>query len=313
VSSLVLVTGASGVLGSKTLAGLRRGGWRVRALAHRRSVEGADELAWGSLTDAQSLAAATEGAAVVLHLAAITHSRRASAYEEINVAGTRSLLRAAARSGVERFVYVSTRAIGPGGGAYSRSKADAERLVQESGLDATVVRLPEVYGGGGKEGLDRIMELARAGRPIPLVGDGAELVCPIHIDDAVAALVAALPRGVSSGKTYVLAGECVPLDEFVRTCAEAFSTTSRQLHVPVPLVAVLAQLSRFLPLPLYPDQLARLRSAKPPPTPEAGAELGFHPRPLRKGVASCAPQNGLRRELEPAADSSGDRRADRGA
>jgi hypothetical protein len=42
--------------------------------------------------------------------------------------------------------------------------------------------------------------------------------------------------------------------------------------------------ARFLPLPFYPDQLARLRAPKPPPSPEAAADLGFAPRPLREGL-----------------------------
>ena len=55
---------------------------------------------------------------------------------------------------------------------------------------------------------------------------------------------------------------------------------SRIVHVPEPLVRAAAAAARVLPLPLYPDQPARLRAERPPPTPEAEADLGFRPRPF---------------------------------
>jgi nucleoside-diphosphate-sugar epimerase len=283
----VLVTGAAGALGTRLLPVLRERGWRMRALVHRRPVEGADERARGDLADIGALHAAANGAEIVVHLAALTHARREGDYRTVNVAGTERLLRAAASAGVRRFVHVSTRAISPAGGGYSRSKLDAERLVEEAALEAVIVRLPEVYGAGGREGIDDILARARRGRPIPVVGKGDDLLCPVHVDDAVAALAAAVEAPGAAGNTYTLAGECRSARDVAAACAAIGGAGSRLVHVPRALVSAAALAANVLPLPLYPDQPARLRAPKPPPSPEAGDDLGFRSRPLDEGLRAA--------------------------
>ena len=288
MSRTVLVTGAAGLLGGAVLARLADAGWRTRGLAHSRPVEGADEVVWGELEDPHSLREACDGATAVLHLAARTHARRALDYRRTNVDGTERLLDSAAATGVERFVHVSTRALSPDGGAYSVSKLEAEALVRDAALDRVIVRLPEVYGSGGREGIDDMLARANAGRAIPVVGRGREVLCPVHIDDAAGALVAALSSPAAAGRTYTLAGECMSQMEVARTCAAAFGGRSRIVRVPVPVVAAAGALGRFLPLPVYPDQLARLRADKPGASSEAAADLGFRPKPLRAGLSLMA-------------------------
>jgi nucleoside-diphosphate-sugar epimerase len=284
-SRTLLVTGASGDLGRAVLARLADH-WTVRALVHRRPVPAADEQCAGSLADPTALRAATDGADAVLHLAAVTHARSSRAYEEVNVHGTRRLLEACQRQGVARFVHVSTRALSPDGGHYSVSKLRAEAAVRGSGVASVIVRLPEVYGGGGREGVDRIIQQARADAAILLVGRGDDIVCPIAVDDAVLALVAALDAPAAIGHTYTLAGTCIPMREFAHECRKAFGTSSRIVGVPITAVRLLAAAGRVLPLPVYPDQLARLRAAKPAPSAEAADDLGFAPRSLRHGLAA---------------------------
>jgi nucleoside-diphosphate-sugar epimerase len=289
LSDLVLVTGGSGVLGRRVMERLRSEQWRTRALVHHTPVHQADESVSGDLSRAETLAPAVAGVTHVLHLAAVTHARTARQYDDANVTGTRNLLAAATHAGVARFVHVSTRAIDERGGAYSRSKAEAERLVRDGAPRSTIVRLPEVYGGDGKEGLDKMIASARQGRPIPIVGRGGEPVCPVHIDDTVTTLVRSLSAGAAEGRTYTLAGECLTMLEFAHVCLRVFDSSSRVLRVPVPVVAGLAFAGRFLPLPIYPDQLARLRAPKPAPSPEAAADLDFRPRALEEGLRSLHP------------------------
>jgi 2-alkyl-3-oxoalkanoate reductase len=286
VAAPILVTGASGAIGSRVVEELRRKGWPVRCLVRRRPVENADDLVRGDLGDGSTLDAAVHGAAVVLHLAAVTHARRSRDYIETNLVGTRRLLEAAARHGVRRFVHGSTRSISEAGGAYSVSKRLAEQAVRAAPVEHTIVRLSEMYGGAGSEGIDRIVSRARRGMAIPIVGDGADRVCPMHVDDAVAALAGAVAAPVASGRTYALGGECLTIREFAEACARAFSSESRVRPVPVAAVMALGLLGRVLPLPIYPDQLARLRAEKAPVSPQAESELGFRTRPLTEGLAS---------------------------
>jgi NADH dehydrogenase len=289
VAAPILVTGASSAIGTRVVEQLRARDRPVRCLVRRRPVANADECVKGDLGDGASLDAAVQGAAVVLHLAAVTHTRRPRDYVETNVLGTQRLLDAAARHSVRRFVHVSTRAVSETGGAYSRSKLQAERAVAAAPVEHTIVRLSEMYGGAGTEGIDDIVARARRGAAIPIVGDGAERVCPMHVDDAVAALVGAVAAPDAGGHTYTLGGACMSIREFAQACARAFSTASRPRSVPVTAVAALGLLGRVLPLPIYPDQLARLRAEdKPQPSPEAEQELGFRTRPLAEGLTALS-------------------------
>ena len=223
-----------------------------------------------------------------MHLAAVTHARASRRYDEVNAEGTANVVRAAQACGVERLLLVSTRAISAAGGGYSRSKLRAEEHVRGSGLGWTIVRLPEVYGAGGDEGVDRMIQLARRGRRVPLVGAGEDVLCPAHVDDVVPALARALETPLALGKTYTLAGPCVTARELAVLAGASFGSPTRLVSVPVAMVAAAARLSRVLPLPVYPDQLERLRSVKPPGSVEAGRELAFAPRSLREGLAQLA-------------------------
>ena len=161
-------------------------------------------------------------------------------------------------------------------------------LVRDTGLEWTIVRLPEIYGGGGREGLDRIVELARNGKPIPIAGAGEDEVCPLYIGDAIDGLAGALEEDAAIHKTYTLGGDCISIGQFVAACRRAFSNQSPVVSIPNGIVAVASLAARIFPLPIYPDQLARLRAAKPRPSNEAPAELGFTVRPLADGLRASA-------------------------
>jgi nucleoside-diphosphate-sugar epimerase len=283
-SRVAFVTGAAGSVGTRVVTALGEADWRTRALVHRRAVPCADEQVAGGLADSQALRKGATGADVVLHLAALTHARRPAAYHAVNVDGTAGLLAAARAAAVGRFVHVSTRAVSAEGGAYSRSKLAAEEVVRGAGIEHVIVRLPEVYGAGGSEGIDQMLEKAGRGAAIAVVGRGADVLCPVHVDDVVAALVASLSSVAAANRTYTLAGECRPTEEVARACARAADGTSRVVHAPVAAVRIASIAARVLPLPLYPDQLARLRAAKPALTPDAREDLGFRPRPLEDGL-----------------------------
>jgi nucleoside-diphosphate-sugar epimerase len=289
---LLLLTGAAGRLGARLLPLLRERGWSVRCLVHARPVAGADELVPGDLRTGEGLDRALEGAVAVANLAAVTHARRPGAYTAVNAGGAGTLASAARRHGIARFLQVSTRAIDPAGGAYSRSKLAGERLVAASGVPFVIVRLPEVLGLGSREGVDSIVERARRNRPIPLVGDGRDELRPVPAADVSRALATALEAPAVEGRTFTLAGEPVSARAFARACVTAFDSSSRIVPVPAPVVAGLALLGHVLPVPVYPDQLKRLRSAKPPPSSGARAELGFDPPALASALAEAATREG---------------------
>jgi nucleoside-diphosphate-sugar epimerase len=283
----VLLTGAAGRLGSRLVPALQGAGWRVRALAHHRPAPGADESVPGDLLVPESLAAAVTGVQAVVHAAAVTHSRRGRRYAEVNVGGTRALVTAASAGRVERFVHISSHAIGVGGGPYSDSKREAEDVVRSGGVPFTILRLPEVYGAGG-EGIDRMIAAARAGRPLPVIGTGDFELRPVHVDDAIDVVARALEAPAAANKTYTLGGPSLTLREAADVCRRLSGGRSRIVSVPEGVLRAATALSRLLPLPVYPDQFDRLRAPRPAPSPDARAELDFAPAPLaeRLGVDS---------------------------
>lgn len=277
----VLLTGASGTVGRRLLPALTKDfRFEVRVLVHEKAVPSAHVLYRGNLGDGSGLEAAATGADAILHLGGVTHARRASRYRVVNAEGTHRLVAAARRGGVRRFVLVSTRAIDARGGAYSRSKLEAERVVRDARRDAVIVRLPELYGAGGAEGLDDILRRARRGAPIPVVGSGTQEIRPAFVEDVIAPLVKALESPTARGKTYTLAGDATTVARFAHACIAAFESSSRVVRLPLAAVAGAGHAARVLPLPIYPDQLPRLLSPKPGPSPEAEHDLGFAPRPV---------------------------------
>jgi hypothetical protein len=80
------------------------------------------------------------------------------------------------------------------------------------------------------------------------------------------------------------------MQEFATLAAVTFGQRARVVHVPVPVVAVLAKAARLLPVSLYPDQLDRLRAPKPPLSPDAELDLAFRARPLTDGLKEAVAQ-----------------------
>jgi nucleoside-diphosphate-sugar epimerase len=219
-----------------------------------------------------------------MHGAAVTHARRARSYREVNVDGTQHIVKAAAAAGVERFVLLSSRTAGPASGWYGESKLAAEHVVAAAPFRWTILRLAEIYGTGSREGVDDIVDRARAGRVIVLPGGGESEVCPLHADDAARACAHALDAEGALGQTIVLGGGCLTLRELAARCIELAGSRSRTVNVPWGVLGVAAFAARALPLPLYPDQVARLRAEKRKPSPTALADLGVTPRELADGL-----------------------------
>lgn len=164
----ILVTGATGKVGSRLAKRLAQRGNQVRALV-RDAARGADlraagvELAVGDLLEPSTLDAAVREVDAVVHCAAFFRGATAEQAHAVNDLGTQHLAHTTRAAGVARFVFTSTGLVyGPTGGrlaseddacapsaAYPVSKLAAERfLLGLEGLDVHVIRLPFVYGDG---------------------------------------------------------------------------------------------------------------------------------------------------------------------
>ena len=216
----VLVTGATGFVGSHLTEALRRRGDDVTALA--RSASKAAALAPlgvrvvpGDLHDRAALQRAVEGQEVVYHVAGVVAARSEADFLAANRDGTRHVTEAAERAGVGRLVLVSSMAAAgptikgrPLRGdelprpvtQYGRSKLAAEGVVTGSRLAWTIVRPPMVYGPRDQEVL-KVFRLARVGLA-PVLGDGMQELSAVHGADLADALVAAGTTAAAVGHTY---------------------------------------------------------------------------------------------------------------
>jgi len=182
------VTGGTGFVGSHLIDAALAAGHSVLALT-RRPQQSRPGLSWieGSLSDTANLKRLIDETDAVIHVAGVLKAGDAAGFEQGNVSGTLAVLAAATAGGTTRFVHVSSLAARePQLSLYGASKAQAERLVEESGLDWIIVRPPAVYGPGDKETLD-LFKMAKRGQ---IYMPPAGRLSLIHVDDLARLLLA---------------------------------------------------------------------------------------------------------------------------
>jgi nucleoside-diphosphate-sugar epimerase len=182
------VTGGTGFVGSHLIEAALAVGHSVLALT-RRPQQPRPGLNWieGSLSDTAALKRLIDETDAVIHVAGVLKARDAAEFEQGNVSGTLAILAAATAGGTTRFVHVSSLAARePQLSLYGASKAQAERLVEESGLDWIIVRPPAVYGPGDRETLD-LFRMAKRGQ---IYMPPAGRLSLIHVDDLARLLLA---------------------------------------------------------------------------------------------------------------------------
>ena len=201
---------------------------------------------------------------MVVHFAGVTHASNEQQYWKVNLEGTMRLAEATRANGCRRFVFISTRCATLGSGAYGESKLAAEQELQKLDWKSLlIIRPAEIYGGGGSEGIDRMLALARRWRIIPaLFGHTNLQFAPMHIDD-FSRLAAELVQQHRDGLR--IENVCGPEDLSGMTMASRISKHYRAIPLPLwwPAVAVaLKALHKFGFAIVKPDQLTRLTSKK---------------------------------------------------
>ena len=223
-----------------------------------------------------------QGADTLIHLAAVTHAKNGNLYRVVNTEGTEKLLRLAKDSGVKHLVYVSTTALGDSCGAYGASKLEAEKAVERGGVPYTIVRFAEVYGGEGKEGVERLISIAKRFPVVPYITN--TFLAPVYVEDAIAALRTAIYRSPEN-KTYIVAGpERLSFYEAAYCIASAFG--KKIVCVPIPQ-ALLQIAKRACPFLFAPDQVERLICAKDYDSRLAIQDLKFSPCSFHEGLQKC--------------------------
>jgi dihydroflavonol-4-reductase len=314
----VLVTGASGFVGSAVARLARERGLDVRVVirktSSRQNLEGLDaEVVYGDMRDEASMRAAMKGVRYLMHVAADYRiwARDPSEIERANLDGTEATMRAALAEGIERIVYtssVATLKVNPSGdiadetkpaqahqtiGAYKRSKVLAERAVERmvanDGLPAVIVNPSTPIGPRDVKPTPtgRIIVEAATGKIPAFVDTGLNLV---HVDDVANGHFLALERGVI-GERYILGGENLSLQQMLADIAGLAGRKPPTIKLPrgplYPLAAgaeLFAKFSGKEPFVTI-DGLRMSKNKMYFTSAKAERELGYRARPYGEGLS----------------------------
>ncbi|MGH2889550.1 MAG: NAD(P)H-binding protein [Solirubrobacteraceae bacterium] len=257
---MLLLTGATGLVGSALLRRLIDEGTQVRCLVRDPRRLGAQrvrvQIALGDLADPPSFRNAMRGVDTVVHLAASIRDQPRGSIEELNGIATWRMVRAAQRQGVERFVFFSVLGATTHHRArFFRAKALAEQAVAEAELQSTVFA-PSIVYAPGDPWLTLLERLALL--PVmPVSGRGRAAYQPIWAEDVADCVIASLrhtpggsgntepggsgttePAGSGSTERFELAGpQTLTHNEIVRLVLRSQQRNRPLLHVPTPLVS----------------------------------------------------------------------------
>ncbi|WP_191090170.1 NAD-dependent epimerase/dehydratase family protein [Histidinibacterium aquaticum] len=259
---MILVTGATGFLGGRVVRELHRQGREVCAVG--RAARPLARLKQEGIPVMRAdLSAGIPGDLVptaIIHCAGLSDPYGpASAFETANVATTRVLLDLARRSGAERFVFVSTPAVywraadqvavredtrlPQAVNRYAETKRRAEALVLSARyLSPVVLRPRAIYGRGERTLLPRLERAARRG-PLPLMRGGWAVTDLTHVDDAVAACIAALDAKELQGSPVfnISGGTPLSVREVIERVCERRRLPLRWRPMPVPFAMAAAR------------------------------------------------------------------------
>jgi NADH dehydrogenase len=301
LTPVILLTGATGVVGGELLPLLLESGHELRVVVREPRRLGPArvnvQISLGNLADPFSMRHAMRGVDTVIHLAATIRDQTGGSIEELNGLATMRLLRSAERAGVKRFIFFSAM------GAtefqrtrFFRAKALAERAVREAPLE-TLVFAPSIVYRPGDPWISLLQRFS-ALPAVPVSGSGEARYQPIWARD-VAACVAAAVNGTGDdgsawsangdreglGPKFELAGpQTLSYDGIVEQVLEASGRDRPLVHVPLSLVRAGLRGVELLSGPSAFATWEEAELMEVPMTTERGPadakRLGVEPRPM---------------------------------
>jgi nucleoside-diphosphate-sugar epimerase len=312
-SSTLLITGATGFVGSHCLDALQTDDHSLRAAVRSYPVNPRSKVEFvpvgdiGPSTDWRSV---LEGVDVVLHLAARAHILNDTAsdpeaeFQRVNTQGTIRLVEQSIQAGVKRFVFVSS--IGAMASSshtllkedspccpdtpYGRSKLQAEQqlvhMATAAKMEWTIIRPPLVYGPANPGNMERLIQLVFKGVPIPL-GSVHNRRSLIYVRNLVDAIRLCLFHPAAANQLFLVSdNQDVSTPDLIRAIAAAMDRST--IILPIPL-SILTSISRLIgkqdlfekltgSLALETQKITRLINWKPPYTFEEG---------INKTIQSC--------------------------
>ena len=261
----IFLAGGTGFVGGHVRSALLERGHELTLLTHRKLVgpEPGIEQAEGDVTRPESYAAALQGCDAVINLVGIIREipARGVIFERLHGEATRTLLGAARKAGIRRFIQMSALGTRPAAvSRYHQTKFRAEEEVRESGLDWTIFR-PSVIFGPKDDFINRLAGFVRKLPAVPVIGDGSYRLQPIHAGDVARCFAVSLEMPETVGKTYELCGrDRLTYLELLDIIGMVLGKRPvRTMRIPLHLMETLAtQLQHFSFFPITMDQIRML-------------------------------------------------------
>ena len=282
----VLVTGATGFLGSEIVHQATTAGMQVRATARRAAplASGIDYCS-ADILDLDRMRGIMDGMTCVIHAAGLAHifdTSQASVapFTMVNEFGTANVARAAVMAGVQHLIVVSSVSVYGAHtpavcdessacrpeGAYAASKWHAElRAIEATGdtdTSLTILRMATVYGEGDPGNIYRLMRAIDRGRFV-WIGDGRNRKSLIHRQDAARACVMAVQQSAARAQSFVVTAPTCTMHDIVSAIADALGRKVSPIKIPAAWAKAIAVASDHvghwlrIPLPLTSDLVER--------------------------------------------------------
>jgi dihydroflavonol-4-reductase len=267
----ILITGATGFIGSHIAEALHVKGYKIRVLVRKTS-----KLAWlkdvpveyvyGDFFSDEGLRAAVDGVDYIVHSAGVTKATGKEGYYRGNHLATRNILGAALQYSpkIRQFIHISSQAaVGPSINGqpvneqtpyhplttYGKSKMEAEKECQlfMPKLPVTIIRPPAVYGPRDKDVFEFFNSVKKGLQP--MIGFSHKLVSLIHVKDLVSGIVSTIDKPVAIGQIYFISSErYYNWREVGEITARVMGKRVLRFSVPVPIVYGIGAVSELVAL-----------------------------------------------------------------
>ena len=273
-SRQLLVTGASGFLGSSIVNLASKDGWRIRALSRRPQIQdGAVEVLSGNVVDPAFMRKAAEGVNAIVHAAGLAHvfgrqARDSAEFDASNETGTANVIDAALECGIPHVVLVSSVSVY---GRYSGQQCDettscqpqgpyatskwrgelraAERMAKGHG-SLTILRLATIYGEGDRGNVARLIA-ALDRRYFVWIGSGENRKSLIYKDDAARACLRALKRIEPGVETFNVVAQTATMREIVEAICTALRRRVPRIKLSPSALSAACAVSRVIGDPMH--------------------------------------------------------------
>ncbi|MBM0103380.1 NAD(P)H-binding protein [Steroidobacter sp. S1-65] len=284
---VILITGATGFIGSRLVGALRAAGHRV-IVASRRVGTGGDAVAADFTRDLDPAAWAPrlQGVDVVINAVGIIREQGAQTFENIHTRAPRALFSACAATGVKKIIQISALGADRGRSRYFTSKHAADEYLAGLPLAWTIVQPSLVFGAGGASAA--MFSLLASLPLVPLPGGGQQRIQPIHVDDLVAAICELTETSAMNRRRVVLAGpEPLTLKDFLGTLrARMQLPPARFINIPAAVMHASAAVAEFVPGSLLDRETLSMLNAGNTGSPEDTQRLlGRAPRAPEQLIA----------------------------